>query len=138
LAIREREMSAKRAKSKGFELGKIRAHLSMDFAEAIEARLEAMGVSQAWLAKRLKKSRPWVSKMLHGTNLQLSTMVEVADAVGLRVKLVFEDSEPVVKIETATEPLGIEPIRPERIAQLVNESVTYDIGEPLANSELAA
>lgn len=53
-------------------------------ASRIASLMEAQDVSRAELARRMGKSKPWVSKLLDGRrNLQLDTLAEVVAALGV-------------------------------------------------------
>jgi|GEM_PF-743571 len=60
----------------------------LEFTEEIVARMEAEGVSNAELAKRLNASPAYVTKVLRGsTNFTLETMVKIARALNADVRI---------------------------------------------------
>ncbi len=62
--------------------------LVAEAGEFIARLLEEQRVSKAELARRLGKSRPYITQMLSGsTNLTVRTLAEVAYALGVEVKL---------------------------------------------------
>lgn len=78
-----------------------------DFGRAVEAKLaeirlqqaiskirERAGISQAELAKRIKRSQPWIAKAetQPASNMQLSTLATVIAAAGGRLHLTVKDA----------------------------------------------
>ncbi len=62
--------------------------LVIEAGEFIARRMQEQNVTKAELARRLGKSRAYVTQMLSGTtNLTLRTLAEVAYALGAEVKL---------------------------------------------------
>lgn len=62
--------------------------LVTEAAEFVARLMERQGVSKAELARRLGKSRAYVTQLLRGsTNLTVRTLAEVAYALGAEVKL---------------------------------------------------
>ncbi len=62
--------------------------LVAEAGEFIARLLEEQRVSKAELARRLGKSRPYITQMLSGsTNLTVRTLAEVAYTLGVEVKL---------------------------------------------------
>lgn len=62
--------------------------LVLDAAERISAAMNSQGITKAELARRLGKSRAWVTQMLNGSaNLTLRTLAEVFFALGTDVRL---------------------------------------------------
>jgi len=62
--------------------------LVADAGELIARLMESRGVNRAELARRLGKSRAWVTQMLNGrANLTLKTLAEVAWALEAEVQL---------------------------------------------------
>jgi|SRR5438132_10860294 len=71
-----------------FELGTKQRMVAMRFGAEIEDLMRATKMKKVDLAKRLDKSRAWISKFLFGPrNLKLYTAVEVADALECDVEL---------------------------------------------------
>lgn len=65
-----------------------------DFTDDIAARMKERGVSQAALAKRLKHSDAYISKVMRGSeNLSIKTMAKLAMAVGGKVRIHIADLE---------------------------------------------
>jgi transcriptional regulator with XRE-family HTH domain len=82
----ERESTARRR-------GLRREELILEVTEAIAAALEESGVSRSELARRLGKSKAFVSQvMAGGRNLTLGTISDIADALDSRPK--FQLDEP--------------------------------------------
>lgn len=62
-------------------------------AELIATLMEQQGLSQADLAKRLGRSRAWISQLLSGrTNMTIRTLAELVYELGAEVKL---DAQPL-------------------------------------------
>ena len=62
--------------------------LVLEAGELIARLMESRGVNRAELARRLGKSRAWVTQLLNGrANLTLKTLAEVAWALGAEVQL---------------------------------------------------
>ena len=62
--------------------------VALQFGIEVECLMKASGLKRIELAKRLDKSRSWVSKLLFGPrNLKLFTAVEVADVLDADVEL---------------------------------------------------
>ena len=62
--------------------------LVADASETIARLMAEQNVTKAELAKRLKKSRSWVTQMLSGkANLTVRTLAEAAFALGAELKL---------------------------------------------------
>lgn len=61
-------------------------------AELIATLMEQQGLSQADLAKKLGRSRAWISQLLSGrTNMTIRTLAELVYELGAEVKL---DAQP--------------------------------------------
>lgn len=59
----------------------------LEFTEDVVGRLEAEGISRAELARRIKASPAYVTKILRGnTNFTLESMVRIAQALGCSVR----------------------------------------------------
>ena len=57
-------------------------HIGSAFLRRILRRMKEMGVSQTELAKRMKVSRPYVTKVLHrDVNFSFKTAARLADAL---------------------------------------------------------
>ena len=62
--------------------------LLTDASEMVAQLMEAQGVSKAELARRLGKSRAWVTQLLNGkANMTIRTVAEVVYTLGAEVKL---------------------------------------------------
>jgi len=62
--------------------------LVADAAELLARLMEEQGVNKAQLARRLGKSRAWVTQLLSGkANMTFRTFAEVVYALGAEVKL---------------------------------------------------
>lgn len=58
---------------------------AQDFAIQLEKKLREQGMTRAELARRIGKSKPYVTKVLRGeANFTLQTMTALAEAVGAR------------------------------------------------------
>lgn len=64
-----------------------------DFTRDLHARMDALGVSQGELARRMGTSRPYVTKLLEGGNFTLQTMVKLAMALDAVVRVRLEGRE---------------------------------------------
>ena len=64
-----------------------------DFTRELHARMESLKVSQGELARRMGTSRPYVTKLLEGSNFTLQTMVKLAMALEAVVRLRLEGKE---------------------------------------------
>lgn len=64
-----------------------------DFTRELHARMEAHKVSQGALARRMGTSRPYVTKLLSGSNFTLQTMVRLAMALDSVVRIRIEGNE---------------------------------------------
>lgn len=74
--------------TKRFRLGVKQHALVLEFTTAAEDAMNASGITQSDLAKRLGKSRSWVSKIFRRKpNLTFFTAVEVADALEMDVEI---------------------------------------------------
>lgn len=62
--------------------------LILDVTEAVSAAMEEEGISKAQLAKRLGKTKGFISQLLSGgRNLTLRTLAGLVDALGYRIKI---------------------------------------------------
>ncbi len=69
--------------------------LIVDITEALVEALETKGIAKSSLAKRLGKSRGFVSQILGGgRNLTLRTLASVADALGYLVQCRLVEAQP--------------------------------------------
>ncbi|HEX3554488.1 MAG TPA: helix-turn-helix transcriptional regulator [Thermoanaerobaculia bacterium] len=64
-----------------------------DFAREVHLRMREKGISAAELARRLGTSKAYVSQLLGGGNFTLLTMVKVAMALDLVVRVHLEGQE---------------------------------------------
>lgn len=64
-----------------------------DFTRAVHARMQALGISQGELARRLGTSRPNVTKLLTGSNFTLQIMTRIAMALNAVVRVGLEGNE---------------------------------------------
>lgn len=91
---------AERLKTKKFKLQMKQHAVVLDYVTAIEDAMRARAISQSALATLLHKSRAWVSKVLRQQpNLTFFTAVEIADALGLKLRIEVEPW--VMEAETA-------------------------------------
>ena len=66
-----------------------RERLEMEITELICQLMEQQGITRADLAKRLGKSRPYITKMLgSGTNLTVKTISDIFFALGRSLRVV--------------------------------------------------
>lgn len=64
------------------------AHLAVAFLAQVNAHMQAQGVSNAELARRMGTSAAYVTKLFRGNaNLSLQTMAKLAQAIGVSVQL---------------------------------------------------
>jgi transcriptional regulator with XRE-family HTH domain len=71
--------------------------ITFDFIAQLERKIEALGLSQSDLAKKLEVTEGSVSQVLNSdrNNLTLKTMVAYATALGLKVAIVaYDDNDP--------------------------------------------
>lgn len=64
-----------------------------DFTRDLHARMQELGVTQGELARRMGTSRPYVTKLLSGSNFTLETMVKLAMALDSVVRVRLEGRE---------------------------------------------
>lgn len=63
-------------------------HLAVAFLAQVNAHMQAQGMSNAELARRLGTSPAYVTRLFRGgANLSVQTMVKLAQAVGAKVRL---------------------------------------------------
>lgn len=68
--------------------------LILEVTEALSEAIEERGLTRSEVAKRLGKTKGFVSQLLAGgRNLTLRTVADVADAVGISLKLRVEKAE---------------------------------------------
>ncbi|MEE8585278.1 MAG: helix-turn-helix transcriptional regulator [Acidobacteriota bacterium] len=68
--------------------------LILDATEGLASLMERQGITKADLARRLGRSRGYITQILAGSrNFTLRTLAEVANALGYRVHLSF-DADP--------------------------------------------
>lgn len=69
--------------------------LVLDFTEAVVAEMIRKNIKRVELAERLGTSRAWVTKLLDGQeNMTLKTMVRVASALDMDVKVSLKKRSP--------------------------------------------
>ncbi|ADE57070.1 MAG: helix-turn-helix domain-containing protein [Aminobacterium colombiense] len=71
--------------------------LRLDFLNSLIATIEAKGISQKELGKRLGKSEAYISKVINSnsSNFTLKTMIQLCLALDSKISLKIEDIEPV-------------------------------------------
>jgi len=57
------------------------------YGELLKERRKQLKLSQADLAKQIGKTRPYISQIENGRDLQLSNLVTIANALGMSIKL---------------------------------------------------
>ena len=68
--------------------------LVTDAAEFVSRLMEEQGVNKAELARRLGKSRAWVTRLLSGSaNMTMRTFAELVYALGAEVQIVRKDRD---------------------------------------------
>lgn len=81
--------------------------------------MQEQGISQRDLARRLRRSEPWISRVLNGReNTTLKTVAELAWALGLRLRLAPEPLESVDDwghVSNWVLKHGKQPVRPVRL-----------------------
>lgn len=85
----------------------------LEFNERLCEIMEAQGVSRAELARRMGKSRAWVTRLLNGShNMTVATMAEVLLALGYRLVLGAESLQQS-QAATSVSPrrMGVAPAR---------------------------
>jgi len=80
-----------------------------DFAREVHARMRALDISPAELARRMKTSKAYVSQLLNGGNFTLQTMVKVAMALDGVVRIRLEGNEE--RRTAAAQPADSQPAR---------------------------
>lgn len=64
----------------------------LEVAELLLTKMEELGVSRMELARRVGRTKGYVSQVLSGKqNMTLKTMVQLAWALGLRVEVIVQD-----------------------------------------------
>ena len=82
--VGDRESRRPRARPERCE--EVRVH--DDFAEQLESAMRSQGVSRADLARMIGKDRASVTQALRsGSNLTMRTMIDMASALGLEVRV---------------------------------------------------
>jgi transcriptional regulator with XRE-family HTH domain len=64
-----------------------------DFTRELHARMGELGITQGELARRMGTSRPYITKLLAGSNFTLETMVKLAMALDAVVRVRLEGRE---------------------------------------------
>lgn len=92
-----------------------------DFTRDLHDRMGRMNMTHAELAKRMGTSRPYVTKLLDGSNFTLETMVKLATALGgvVRVHIADRDALTRWKDESLSEESPTARSRPEETYKLV-------------------
>lgn len=68
--------------------------LILEVTEALSAAIEERGLTRSEVAKRLGKTKGFVSQLLAGgRNLTLRTVADIADAIGISLRLAVETPE---------------------------------------------
>ena len=68
--------------------------LILEVTEALSEAIEEQGLTRSEVAKRLGKTKGFVSQLLAGgRNLTLRTVADVADAIGISLKVAVEQRE---------------------------------------------
>ncbi len=82
-------------------IGEKEWHLIHQFYHMVLTQMERNEMTQADLAKKLKKSRSAISQMLNKTpNITVKKMVELAEAVGIELDLTSEQVPMIVNERT--------------------------------------
>jgi transcriptional regulator with XRE-family HTH domain len=97
-----------------------------DFTRDLHARMKELGISQGELARRMGTSRPYVTKLLDGSNFTLQTMVKLAMALDAVVRIRLEGKE-----EREAE-------RQAASAAMTGAAVVIDLAEHRADDEAAS
>lgn len=80
--------------------------LILDVTESLSRLLEEVGLSKTELARRLGKTKGFVSQILAGgRNLTLRTIADVADALDYRIHIEFSKNQKEEQVES-TNPIG--------------------------------
>lgn len=64
-----------------------------DFTRELHARMRELGITQGELARRMGTSRPYITKLLAGSNFTLETMVKLAMGLDAVVRVRLEGRE---------------------------------------------
>jgi transcriptional regulator with XRE-family HTH domain len=112
--------------------------LVTDASEMISRLMTEQEMSKADLARKLGKSRAWVTQLLSGkANVTVRTLAEVAFALGGRVKLSAEPEKPAASRKFfrsgstiyVEQPELVYPPSPREVFTLKNASVNAGAGE---------
>ena len=64
--------------------------LVLEIADRVHTRIQELDISRAVLARRMRVSRPMITKLLTGdSNFQLKTLIRLADALDMELMLNF-------------------------------------------------
>ena len=77
------------------------------FRHSLIAEMDAPGVGRAELARRISRSRAWVSRVLAGArNLTMASTGKLAFALGMKVIMTLEPVDPAAKRPEGGLPAG--------------------------------
>lgn len=87
---REKSWFEERMEDPSFQVSFAQEWASLGFCEQIDDALEVQKMKRSDLATKLGRSRSWVTQALRkGRNLTISTMAELAHALGLEIEIVL-------------------------------------------------
>ncbi|HEX6865074.1 MAG TPA: helix-turn-helix transcriptional regulator [Thermoanaerobaculia bacterium] len=67
----------------------------LQFTMRLHEQMQKQGISKTELASRIGASQPYITRILKGRdNLTIATMVKLARAVGLKVQISLEETDP--------------------------------------------
>ncbi len=90
-------MNKSQERSKEFEKILAQERFILMATEEIWTAMESKGVSKAQLAKKLKKTKPFITQLLSGSrNMTLRTFAELADALGVVPKIALKGYEVII------------------------------------------
>ncbi len=75
-------------------VGVLGEKLILEVTEALSEAIEKRGLTRSEVAKRLGKTKGFVSQLLAGDrNLTLRTVADIADAIGISLKVAVQGAE---------------------------------------------
>ncbi|UUZ77701.1 helix-turn-helix transcriptional regulator [Polaromonas sp. P1(28)-13] len=89
------------------------AHVAVAYLAQVSARMQAQGISNVELARRMGTSPAYITRLFHGSaNLSVQTMVKLAQAVGATLQLELAE-------EIGSLPFEVRKPTPETVAAIV-------------------
>ncbi|MBI2744485.1 MAG: helix-turn-helix transcriptional regulator [Burkholderiales bacterium] len=111
-------------------------HLAVAFLAQVHARMQAQGMSNTELARRLGTSPAYVTRLFRGSaNLSLQTLVKLAQAVGAGLRLSVASAQPTPKTQAAMREARamaaahLQATKPQQARQPVRKKVGEKVGK---------